>query len=99
MDIQEQLIREFRIVEPTGNIEIIIKYHGDLAAIASRLEAVAEELNENYAILTLPAYRVSTIFDIPQVEYYELPKTVTFQIQRGTDLTGIRRVQNEAALT
>lgn len=94
MDIQEQLIREFRIVEPTGNIEIIIKYHGDLAAIASRLEAVAEELNENYAILTLPAYRVSTIFDIPQVEYYELPKTVTFQIQRGTDLTGIRRVQS-----
>ena len=43
MDIQEQLIREFHIVEPTGNIEIIIKYHGDLAAIASRLEAVAEE--------------------------------------------------------
>ena len=69
MDIQEQLIREFRIFEPTGNIEIIIKYHGDLAAIATRLEAVAEELNENYAILTLPAYRVPTIIEVPQVEF------------------------------
>lgn len=94
MDIQEQLIREFRIFEPTGNIEIIIKYHGDLAAIATRLEAVAEELNENYAILTLPAYRVPTIIEVPQVEFYELPKTVTFQVERGLDITGISRVHN-----
>jgi minor extracellular serine protease Vpr len=96
MDIQEQLIREFRIFDPTGNIEIIIKYHGDLAAIAAKLDAVAEELNENYAILTLPAYRVPTIVEVPQVEFYELPKTVTFQIAQGTDITGISRVQDPA---
>lgn len=96
MDIQEQLIREFRIFEPTGNIEIIIKYHGDLAAIAAKLDAVAEDLNENYAILTLPAYRVPTIVEVPQVEFYELPKTVTFQIAQGTDITGISRVQDPA---
>lgn len=96
MDIQEQLIREFSIVEPTGEIETIIKYHGDLAAIASKLEAVAEELNENYAILTLPAYRIPTISEVPQVEFYELPKTLTFQIERGIDITGITRVQNMA---
>lgn len=96
MDIQEQLIREFRVFEPTGNIEVIIKYHGDLAAIAARVDGVAEELNENYAILTLPAYRVPTLIEVPQVEFYELPKTVTFQVDQGTDLTGITRVQDSA---
>ncbi|MDD4124509.1 MAG: S8 family serine peptidase [Eubacteriales bacterium] len=93
MDIQEQFIRQFRAFEPTENIEIIIKYHGDLNEIAARLEAVAEELNENYAIITLPVFRIPLIIEIPQVEFYELPKTVTYQLQRSTDVTGISRVQ------
>ncbi|NCA67761.1 MAG: hypothetical protein EOM87_06845, partial [Clostridia bacterium] len=93
MDIQEQLIRQFRVFEPMENVEIIIKYHGSLEDIAQRLGAVAEELNEIYAILTLPAFRIPLIIDIPQVEFYELPKTVTYQLQRSTDITGITRVQ------
>ncbi len=93
MDTQEQLIRQFQGIEPTEIIEIIIKYHGSLEFIAEQLGAVAEELNEIYAILTLPAGRVPTILQLTQVEYYELPKTVSFQLRRSMEATRIRTVQ------
>ncbi|MEA4831329.1 MAG: S8 family peptidase [Oscillospiraceae bacterium] len=96
MDIREQLIRQFQGFDPEQNIEVIIKYHGSLDEIAEKLEASAEELNENYAILTLPAYRIPTIIQLSQIEYYELPKTVTYQLERSLDAACISPVQLES---
>lgn len=78
---------------PSGDLEIIIKYHGSLADIASQLNATAEQLNENYAILTLPPESFPKLFEMNQIEYFELPKNVTYLLESELYASGIYSVQ------
>jgi minor extracellular serine protease Vpr len=91
MNIQERLFRQ----PPEQLVEVIIKYHGSLAFIAEQLGAVAERLNESYAILTLPLNMVSLILSVPNVEYYELPKTVYTHLRRSMSASGVYQVQSQ----
>ncbi len=93
MNIQNRIIRIYPEYNPEEEVELIIKYHGSLEDIAQQLGAVAERLNENYAILTMAAFRVPNLFLIPNVDYYELPKTVTFQMRRAMTNSCVYPVQ------
>ena len=92
MNLQERLFRQ----PPEQLVEVIIKYHGSLDFIEEQLGAFAERLNESYAILTLPLNMVSQILSVPNVEYYELPKTVYTQLRRSMSASGVNQVQSQA---
>lgn len=97
MNIQQHNLLQQHEQNPEQNTEIIIKYHGSLELIADILGAVAERLNENYAILTMPISQIPNIINIPNVEFYELPKNVAFQLQRSMNAARIRSVQLPAS--
>lgn len=94
MNIQQNLLMQGYEQNPEQNIEVIVKYHGSLESIAAALDAAAERLNENYAILTLPIGQVAILPTLSNVEFYELPKTVTYQLSRSMNAARIRPVQH-----
>ena len=53
--------------------EVIVKYHGTLAALTER-QIEVEELIAGYAILTVPESRMEELAQIEQIEYVEKPK-------------------------
>lgn len=79
-----------------GNLlEVIIKFHGDLDEIARQLDGIPEQLNENYAILTIPLTSFSKLFTVPGVEYFEMPKSMAYMMQRSMEKSCIPPVQRE----
>ncbi|WMJ83534.1 S8 family peptidase [Oscillospiraceae bacterium LTW-04] len=79
-----------------GNLlEVIIKFHGDLDEIARQLNGVAERLNENYAILTIPLSSFSNLFTVRGVEYFEMPKSMAYMMQRSMEKSCVPPVQRE----
>ena len=55
--------------------EIIVRYHGDLNAIAQNISAPPPEiLTEQYAIMQLTAAQVDDILQYSEIEYLEKPK-------------------------
>lgn len=62
--------------------ELIVKYHGDLAAAAEEISpAIAVEyLIAGYAILTVPENLVDAVSDLEQVEYVEMPKRFFYDV-------------------
>ena len=58
--------------------EVIVKYHGTLAALTER-QIEVEELIAGYAILTVPESRMEELAQIEQIEYVEKPKRLFFE--------------------
>lgn len=76
-------------------LEVIIKFHGNLDEIARQLQGVSEQLNENYAILTIPLSSFSKLFTVPGVEYFEMPKSMAYMMQQDMEKSCIPPVQRE----
>ncbi len=76
-------------------LEVIIKFHGSLDEIANQLDGIPERLNENYAILTIPLTSFSRLFTVPGVEYFEMPKSMAYMLQRSMERSCIPPVQRE----
>ncbi|GHV00766.1 hypothetical protein FACS1894211_08870 [Clostridia bacterium] len=57
--------------------EVVVKYHGDLAAAVKPLNARVEILNARYAILILPPEQVGALASLPEIEYVETSKRIT----------------------
>ena len=77
-----------RIVEIAGGIraadvpvELIVKYYGDLPAAAAGLEGETELLSPSYAIVTLPLKNVDALYQLPEIEYVELPKNLSYYLR------------------
>jgi len=79
--------------------ELIIKYHGDISALAGDLIKV-EELIAGYAIVTLPENLVDAFAGLENVEYIEKPKRLYFATERGKEASCIPPVSGgELSLT
>lgn len=63
-------------------IEVIVRYHGDIKKLEQELGAQVEILEFNYAIITLRPEQVELLYDFTEIEYIELPKTVTFSLEQ-----------------
>jgi len=72
--------------------ELIVKYTGDIRAIAGDNISVVELLN-NYAIITVPENRVDEISNLPQIEYVEKPKRLFFAVNNGISASCITSLQ------
>lgn len=62
--------------------ELIVKYHGDLARIASE-QIQIELLTAGYAIVTLPQNLIEAFAKLEEIEYIEKPKRLYFERREG----------------
>jgi len=61
-------------------VEIIVRYHGDIATVATALEAGLERLSGRFAILTMDPNKVPHLADFPEIEYIERPKGISLRM-------------------
>lgn len=76
-----------------GLLEVIVKYNGDLWNIGTQLGADIELLSPDYAIVTIGINRLPELYTFPQIEYIELPKTLTFMLRDSLESACISPVQ------
>lgn len=74
--------------------ELIVKYSGDLKSVLDEDIQVVELLNE-YAILTVPESRISSLADFPEVEFVEKPKHLFFSVNQGKSASCMTSVQSQ----
>ena len=77
----EQLLNLTGDVEGNGEVEVIVKYNGDILKLEKEIGAHIELLDFNYAIITLMPNQVSELYNHTEVEYIELPKIVAFNLE------------------
>lgn len=63
--------------------ELIIKYSGDLQAIAESLDMEITPLLAEYAIVNLPESRIGRLSEYSQIEYIEKPKALLLSQMEG----------------
>lgn len=76
-----------------GLLEVIVKYNGDLRNIGTQLGADIELLSPDYAIITVNLDQLSELYKFPQIEYIELPKTLTFMLRNSLESACVSSVQ------
>ncbi len=57
-----------------ADVEVIVKYSGDLKEVEQALSAKTEYLSDDYAIMTLPENNAIKLTRYIQIEYVEFPK-------------------------
>jgi len=62
--------------------EVIVKYNGDLGAVADKLGIRAEFLGDAFAILTMPSARIPELQQYKEIEFIEMPKSLSLSLQR-----------------
>lgn len=97
---QSNLLEVIPTVEETtldngkDQIEIIVKYNGDLFQITKDFPAEVEILFANYAIVTLERDNIMRLYSYPQVESIELPKSLYLNTSYNLTSSCIRSVQD-----
>lgn len=62
--------------------EVIVKYNGDISFLNGEVESVEILLN-GYAIMKVTREQLERIWSEPQIEYVEIPKSMTFNVYRA----------------
>jgi minor extracellular serine protease Vpr len=78
-----------------GQTELIVKYNGDIERVASSVNATVEILNSSFAIMTIDVGDIPSLYDFNEIEFLELPKTLTFQLYNNISSACISRVQGQ----
>lgn len=63
--------------------ELIVKYNGELSALAAMGIGI-EELLAGYAVLTVPEALVDDVAEFPEIEYVEKPKRLFFAMDNAS---------------
>lgn len=74
--------------------ELIVKYSGSLDAVRD-LGVRVDEMQNEYAILTVPENLIDEVSAFPQIEYIEKPKRLFFAIARAKAASCINPLQEE----
>lgn len=73
---------------------LIIKYHGDIEAIAQKEGILVERVNEQIAILVTPLSKAKELLQYPEIEYMEAPKDFVYNLTQSLPASCITPVQN-----
>lgn len=90
----EDLIRFDPRLTQNGRLEVIVKYNGDIRKAESELNIDIEVLNENYAIASLSPNQLPALYAYSEIEYIELPKTLTFSLSSSLNSACVTTVQS-----
>ncbi len=77
----------------TRNWELIVKYNGNLDRVRDELGISAVELLNDYAILTVPQYLIDRLSDYKEIEFIEMPKRLSYEVNQGRTASCINPVQ------
>ncbi|WP_352400765.1 S8 family peptidase [Anaerotignum sp.] len=80
---------------PTNEIEVIVKFNGDIERIARDLDAEAEIIYQNYAIITIDKTKLNELNSYTEVEHIELPKNLYFEGPNNISASCINAVQRQ----
>lgn len=58
-------------------MELIVKFNGDMNKVCKELNAFAEIIDCNYAVLTISEEKVISLYNYNEIEYYEYAKNVS----------------------
>lgn len=74
--------------------EIIIKYNSSLSTVTTVFPLIdAVDLGSGYAILRLPKESIDVLAGLPQIEYVEKPKGISFAVEQGRRVSCVNPVQ------
>jgi len=93
-DIEQLLEMESRYGPVASSREVIVKYSGDIDRIGDELGVEVETLGEGFAIITLQGNQISQLYDYKEIEYIELPETLTLMLNQNIRTSCISAVQN-----
>lgn len=74
-------------------LEVIVKYNGDIEQVASELNAEVETLYQGYAIITMEKSKIPQLYSYTQIEHVELPKNLSFEVAGSLVTTCVQSVQ------
>jgi len=77
--------------------EVIVKYSGDIGAVANALGIRAEDLGDSFAILTMPAARIPELHQFKEIEFIELPKSLSLSLRQAMSDACITPVHTQSA--
>ena len=80
--------------EQNGNWQILVKYNGDIEAVAIKEGGVAQLINDQFAVLTLPPENTRNLLNYTEVEYMETPKKLKYNVSENMSASCITSVQN-----
>lgn len=98
LDLDAILRLEPGALEEEGNMEVIVKYNGDIKQIEEETGAIVEILNESYAIVTININQIRKLYNYKEVEYVELPKMLKYFLRRSLNSVCISPVQRPTGL-
>lgn len=78
----------------TGNWQILVKYNGDIQTVARSEGGIAQIINDQFAVLTVPPQNINNLLNYTEVEYMELPKKMAYNIETSMEASCITAVQN-----
>lgn len=74
--------------------EVVVRYAGDVSAIAERFPAVTYvQLSNEYAVLQIPQEQVERVAALSEVEFMEKPKRLFFALNQGKSVSCINALQ------
>ena len=77
--------------------EIIVKYNGDIFSLAELLNASAEVLSQDYAILSIEQNKINELYSFSEIEDIEFPKKLYLGTSFNLTSSCIRTVQNSSS--
>ncbi|MDR1531253.1 MAG: S8 family serine peptidase [Clostridiales bacterium] len=76
------------------NVELIVRYNGDIDIVERDLGAEVEVLDENYAIITMAQDKIFELNNYYEVEYFERPKILSNAMLESSQEACVTQVQN-----
>lgn len=77
-----------------GNVDIVIKYNGDIERVAREQGGIAQIISNRFAILSIPQQNVKNLLSYTEVEYMETPKLLQYNLDKSMSAACISQVQN-----
>ena len=77
-----------------GNWQVLVKYNGDIEAVARSEGGFAQIISNQFAVLTLRPDRIRNLLKYTQVEYIETPKKLVYSVETSMQASCITSVQN-----
>lgn len=77
-----------------GNWQILVKYNGDIQSVARNEGGIAQIINNQFAVLTIPEDRIRNLLNYTEVEYMEVPKRAVYTATGSMIASCITGVQN-----
>jgi len=77
-----------------GNWQVLVKYNGDIQSVAISEGGIAQIINDQFAVLTIPQDRIRNLLNYSEVEYIEVPKRAVYTATSNMTASCITAVQN-----